>query len=145
MFWQFHCFMWFITSDVWQGGYVIVLPLFLLLPFIVFISTRCCFMTYQSTTPWCWRKQGEQRGKWKKIIRDEGDKGVTTGWWRQNSKERKNVKKRGRMWDTMKNTNERKKKENKDRRERVRCGPFISRLLQGISGQHTCYYSLQRK
>ena len=46
---------------------------------------------------------------------------------------------------TKKNKNERQKKENKDRRERVRCGPFISRLLQGISGQHTCYYSLQRK
>lgn len=61
------------------------------------------------------------------------------------NKERKNVKKRERIQGRMKNKNERNKKENKDRWERVRCGPFISRLLQGILGQHTCYYSLQRK
>lgn len=58
---------------------------------------------------------------------------MTTQWWRHNSKERKNLKKRERLWDRMKNKNERKKKENKDRRERARCGPFISRLLQATA------------
>ncbi len=147
MFWQFHYFMWFIMSDVWQGWYVIVLPLFFLLSFIVFISTRCLFMTYQSTTPWSWKNQREQRGRMK-------ENQERWGWQRSDhksggditaKKEREYVKKRERMWGRMRNKNERKKKENKDRRGRVRCGPFISRLLQGISGQHTCYYSLQRK
>lgn len=107
MFWQIHCFMWFIMYTVWQGWYVIALPLFLLLSFIVFISTSCRFMTYQSTTPWSWRKRREQRGRMKENQR----------WGRQRTgeditakKERKYVKKRERMWDRMKNTNERKKK-----------------------------------
>lgn len=126
MFWQFHCSMWFIMFTVWQGWYVIALPLFLLLSFIVFISTSCRFITYRSTTPWSWRKQREQRERMKENQRwgrQRGGEDITA------KKGRKNVKKRERMWDGMKNTNESKKKENKDRQERVRCGPFISRLL----------------
>lgn len=147
MFWQFHCFMWFIMLDVWQGWYVIVLPLFLLLSFIVFISSSWRFMSYQSTIPWSWRKQREQRGRMKENQKRWGRQKE----WPQSgeditAKKRKNVGEKERKTETKwKIRMKGRKGETKDRRERVRCGPFISRLLQGISGQHTCYYSLQRK
>lgn len=141
LFWE--VFMWSIISDVLKDLICDCASLVLALVFCCFHLHKLPLYDLSGYTPWSRGKERQQKGQMKER---DGDKRVSTERWRHNSKERKYLKKRERMLDRRKNKNERKKKENKDKRKkRARCGPFISRLLQGISGQHTCYYSLQRK
>lgn len=86
--------------------------------------------------------QGIKEAKTAEVRKQRKSKDVreTKGWqWRGEDKTKGKTEAKWKI-----NMKEREE-ENKEKRERVRCGPFISRRLQGILGQHTCYYSLQRK
>lgn len=77
VFWQslvqhpnFFCFERFLCDlsylMSWKIWYVIVLPLFLLLSFVVFISISCLFRTYRGIHLDLEKRKDDKRDKWKK-------------------------------------------------------------------------------
>lgn len=127
MFWQMSSWGWCVTGPLW-----------LCWCFLSFISSAHAAFLWLNL-----KVQGIEEAKTAEVRKQRKSEDVreTKGWqwWGED-------KTKGKTEAKWKIRMKGREEENKEKWERVRCGPFISRRLRGnCKGQHTCYYSLQRK